>query len=99
MLGFKNFVELTHEQEDDVEETLQRIPKHHRTLVKNYKIKFHHDNVLKGDKEHVGIINPNNKTVTVAAPWNHSRSYTFLHEIAHKVWEKYVSPQLRKEWS
>src|SRR5581483_303528 len=100
MEGFRLFFEQTKEQKDNIKSTLARVPKKHRDLIKDYKIKWQGDNVLKGDDGHVGIINPNNKTITIAAPYRYSREHTFLHELAHKVWEAFVAPYPEKiaEW-
>ncbi len=100
MNGFKHFllVELSKEQEKDIESSLAKLPKKHRELIKGYKFKFQPGNTLKGDGEHVGIINPVTKTVTIAAPWNYPREFTFLHELGHKVWEFFVNEKMRKEW-
>jgi hypothetical protein len=92
MESFKKFLEQTEEQEENVEHTLKKLPKSHRKLIGKYKIKWQCDNTLKGDDEHVGVINPNNNTITVAAPWRYSRQFTFLHEIAHKIWSVFVAP-------
>ena len=101
MDGFrKYFLEQTKEQEENIKKTLAQLPKTHLALIKDYKIKWHGDNTLKGDDEHIGIINPNNKTITIAAPWSYGRQFTFLHEISHKVFEKYIAPypEKIKEW-
>lgn len=100
MEGFRQFFEQTKEQEQNTKETLARIPKKHSDLVKGYKVKWQCDNVLDGDDGHVGIVNPVTKTITVAAPYRYSREHTFLHELAHKVWEAFVAPHadLVKQW-
>lgn len=100
MNGFRQFYEQSKEQEANCKATLKKLPPSHRKLVGEYKIKWHHDNTLQGDDGHIGIVNPNNKTITIAAPWNYGREFTFLHEIAHKIWEKYMAPYLEriKEW-
>lgn len=100
MEGFKIFYEQTKEQKNNIRSTLERIPKKHKILIRGYKLKWHHDNTLPGDREHVGLINPINKTITVAAPYRYSREFTFLHELGHKVWEVFVLPypELVKEW-
>jgi hypothetical protein len=92
MEGFRKFFEQTKEQEANIKATLARMPKKHTDLIKDYKIIWQCDNVLDGDGEHVGIVNPNNKTITVAAPYRYSREFTFIHEIAHKVWNIFVAP-------
>lgn len=101
MEGFKLFFEQTKEQEKDIKASLGRIPKKFTQLIKGYEIKWTCDNVLgNGDTEHIGIINPNTKTITVSAPYRYSREFTFLHELAHKVWQKFVAPypKLLKKW-
>jgi len=100
MDGFKYFFEQTAEQEENIKKTLDKLPKKHSDLIKGYKFKWQCDNVLDGDNAHVGILNPNNKTITVCAPWNYGREFTFLHEVSHKVWEKYIAPypEKIKEW-
>ena len=101
MEGFRQFYEVTKEQESNIKDTLKKLPPAHQVLVAPYKIKWHGDNTLSGDDGHIGIVNPQSNTMTIAAPWNYGREYTFLHEIAHKVWEKFVAPnpQLVKLWS
>jgi hypothetical protein len=100
MDGFKYFLEQTSEQEENIKKTLARVPKKHSALIKGYNFKWQCDNVLNGDGEHVGVIDPNDKTITVAAPYRYSREFTFLHELAHKVWENFVSPfpELVEKW-
>lgn len=97
MEGFRQFYE-TKEQEDNMKGTLQKLPPAHQVLVAPYKIKWHGDNTLSGDDGHIGIVNPNSNTMTIAAPWNYGREYTFLHEIAHKVFERFMTPQLMAVW-
>jgi len=101
MNGFRAyFLEQTKEQEENIKKTLAKLPAAYQTLIKDYKIKWHHDNTLMGDDGHIGIINPNNKTITIAAPWNYGREFTFLHEVSHKIFEKYMAPypERIKEW-
>jgi hypothetical protein len=101
MEGFRQFYEQTKEQEENIKLTLRKLPPAHQVLVAPYKIKWHGDNTLQGDDGHIGIVNPTKNTMTIAAPWNYGREYTFLHEVAHKVWEAIVAPnpQLVKLWS
>lgn len=100
MNGFKQFCEQSKEQEENLKSSLSKIPKRHGDLIKGYKLKWTCDNVLDGDDGHVGIINPQDKTITIAAPYRYSREHTFLHELAHKVWEAFVAPNpmLVKKW-
>jgi hypothetical protein len=100
MEGFRQFYEQTKEQEENLKATLRKLPASHQALVAPYKIKWHNDNTLQGDDGHVGIVNPQTKTITIAAPWRYGREHTFLHELAHKVWERFVAPNpmLVKRW-
>ena len=98
MESFRQFIEQTEEQEKNVKNTLNKLPKSHRKWLSQYEIKWQCDNTLNGDDEHVGVINPNNKTITVAAPWRYSRQFTFLHEIAHKVFEKFMTKKMFNTW-
>lgn len=96
---FRQFMEQTEEQEKNIKETLAKLPKTHSELIKGYKIKWGCDNVLGAhDDAHVGLLNPNDKSITIAAPWNYGREYTFLHEIAHKVWAKFMTKELIEHW-
>lgn len=98
MNGFKQFFTEASEMDKNIKDTLKKIPKAHSAFVKDYAFKWQPGNTLKGDDEHIGIINPMKKTVTIAAPWNYGREFTFLHELAHKVWENLVDAANRKEW-
>ena len=82
----------------DSKKTLKKLPKSHQGLVKGYKFVFQPGNGLKGDSEHVGLIDEEKKTITVAAPWYYGREYTFLHEVAHLVWKYLVDKNLRHKW-
>ena len=97
MKGFKVFFEGKEECEN-TDNTLDKLPKSHAALVKGYKFKWENGNCLKGDNEHVGVIDPKKKTITIAAPYNYGREFTFLHELGHKVFEKWMTPALLKEW-
>lgn len=93
--GFKTFLE--NEEEKNVKNTISKLPKGHQNLLNGYKFKYTPGNTLKGDNEHIGYIHKNK--IVVAAPWNYSREMVTLHEIAHLVFEKLVSKELKKEWS
>jgi hypothetical protein len=92
-LNFKIYLK---ENEQDIKSTLNNIPKNHVKLLKNFKIKYTCNNTLDFDKKHVGIIK--NKKITVCAPWNYSRQFTTLHEIAHLVWCKILDKKNKEEW-
>jgi hypothetical protein len=98
MEGFRLFCEQTEEQEANIKATLKKLPPTHRELISHYKLKWHGDNTLAGDDGHIGIVNPSTKTITIAAPWNYGREYTFLHEIAHKVFERFMTKPMFAEW-
>lgn len=99
MDSFKDFFQESTECEQDVRKTLKKVPVKHRNLIKGYSFHWEPGNTLKRDKDHIGIINPMRKTVTIAAPWNYGREFTLLHELGHKVWEFLTTPELRKKWS
>lgn len=85
------------EEEKNVQDTLKKLPKNHADLIKGFKVKFTPNNTLKNDKNHIGYIHKDE--IVVAAPYNYGREFTFLHEIAHMVWEKLISNDLKKEWN
>jgi hypothetical protein len=96
MKGFKDFVT----EDEDVEKTLSKLPRHHQELVKGFKFLFEPHNTLKGDDGHVGVItNSPRKIIRVAAPWRYSREFTVIHEVAHLVYEMFVKgSQTEKDW-
>lgn len=96
MNSFKTFIESS-EEEKNVKDTISLLPKSHQKLLNGYKFKFTPGNTLKGDNDHIGYIHKNK--IVVAAPWHYGRSFTTLHEIAHLVWEKLITSNLKKEWS
>lgn len=98
MESFRTFIEQTEEQEKNVAKTLAKLPDSHKKWIKQYKIIWQCDNTLKGDDDHVGVIDPKNKSITIAAPWRYSRQFTFLHEIAHKVFEKFMTEEMFEKW-
>ena len=85
------------EEEKNVKATLKKIPKEHAALIKDFNLKFTPNNTLKNDKNHIGFIHK--KNIVVAAPYNYGREFTLLHEIAHMVWEKLVSKELKIKWN
>lgn len=97
-MNFKTYLEQKEiEEEKNVKKMLSSLPKKHKKLLNGYKFTFTPGNVLNGDNQHIGYIH-NNKIV-VAAPWNYSRGFTTLHEIAHLVWDHLMTPELKKEWT
>ena len=100
MEGFRQFYES--KVDNEVEESLKKLPAGHRALIKDYKFKFENGVNLKGYPDSIGVIhlgNTNKKLIKVAAPWRHSREFAMLHEVAHRIYEKIMTKKLRKEWS
>ena len=95
-MKFKEFLKKT--DRIDVEKALDKIPKSHHNLIKDYKISFEGESTLKGDSGHIGFIDEKKKIITIAAPWYYGREFTFLHEIAHAVWKHIVSEDQKKRW-
>ncbi|RTK97719.1 MAG: hypothetical protein EKK64_00455 [Neisseriaceae bacterium] len=95
MTNFKTFIES--KEKEDVSKIIAKLPKNHQKLLNGYKFKYTGGNTLHGDNEHIGYIHKDN--IVVAAPWHYSRSFTTLHEIAHLVYEKLFTEELKKEWS
>lgn len=99
MTSFKLFIEKAMSEEDkNIKETLGRLPKGHRDLVNGYKFKLHSGNTLDGDDDHVGYMDDDKNAIAVAAPWHFGREFTFLHEIAHKVWSEILDAKLQSAW-
>ena len=86
------------EEKQDIARTLSKIPPQHRELVQGYNWKFHSGNTLNGDDQHIGYMDDHEKEIAIAGPWNYGREFTILHEIAHRVWEKLLPPQVKKQW-
>lgn len=100
MVTFREFLENEDksEEEKNIRDTLNKLPPSHQSLVKGYSFKFSSGNTLKGDDQHIGYMDKGPKEIEVAAPWNYGREFTFLHEIAHRVWEK-LPDQIKHHWS
>ena len=96
MKTFKNFLTES-EEKSNVKALIKKLPKGHQKLLAGYKFKFQAGNTLDGDDGHVGVVYKNK--ITVAAPWNYSRSFTTLHEIAHVVYQYKMTKELKKEWA
>lgn len=96
MLTFRQFLET--EEEQDIRHTLAKLPPSHAALVKGFDFGFQGGNTLKGDDENIGYMDPENKKVVVAAPWNYGREFTLLHEVGHRVYER-LSDDLKHRWA
>jgi hypothetical protein len=98
MIDFKIFLENSEaEEQKNTEELISVLPARHQKLLHKFKITYTPKNTLKGDNAHIGYIYKNK--IVVAAPWNYSRKFTTLHEIAHLVWEYLVEKKQKQEWS
>jgi hypothetical protein len=96
-MNFIQYFNEAEEEEKNVLATIKKLPKKHQKLLKGYKFKYTPKNTLKGDDQHIGYIYKDK--IVVAAPWNYSREFTTLHEIAHLVYEYIITSELKKEWS
>lgn len=99
MHGFKQYLE-GKEEEEDIQNTLAGFPEHIRKLAQGFTMSFQGGNTLNNDGQHVGVVQSHPRPhITIAAPWNYSRSMVFAHEIGHMVWAHLMDHQKRKEWS
>jgi len=96
MRSFIQFVEQKSEEEKNLQKTIAKLPEKYQKLLKNFNIKLTCKNTLNGDKDHIGVIHKFD--IEVAAPWNYGREFTFLHEVAHLIWEKLITEDQKKEW-
>lgn len=99
MTGFRLFIEM--EIKSEVEDSLEKLPKSHRTLTKGYKFKFESGCTLKGEKDAIGMIHLNDnkkKEIHVASPWRYGREFAMLHEVAHLVYEKFCDKEWQEAW-
>lgn len=97
--GFKQYLETKTDQE--VEETIKKLPASHRALTKGYKFKFEGGCNLKGYPDSIGLVqinDPKQKIVKIASPWNYGREFTMLHEIGHMVWNQLMTKELKEKW-
>lgn len=96
MRSFIQFVEQKSEEEKNLQKTISKLPDRYQKLLKNFNIKLTCKNTLNNDKNHIGVIHKYD--IEVAAPWNYGREFTFLHEVAHLIWEKLLDSDDKKEW-
>lgn len=97
-MEFSRFFAESQEGEKDIRKTVGKIPKSHAKLIKGYKINFQPSNTLKGDDGHIGFIDEEKKSITIASPWNYGREYTLLHEIGHAVWKYRLDDEDKSKW-
>ena len=95
-MKFRQFMKKSEEQ-DDIESTLKKLPKSHRSLVRGFDWKFQGGNTLKGDDQHIGYVDRMNGEIAVAAPWNYGREFAILHEIGHQIWDQ-LPEELKEQW-
>jgi len=96
-MNFKEFI--IESYVSDIKKTLAKLPKKHAIIFRGYKYKFEGGNELKGDSKHIGFIDEEKKTVTIAAPYNYGREFTFLHEVGHAVWKYLVDDKKQEQWA
>ena len=96
-MNFKNFIMLMEGYDQDLKKTLAKIPQQHRDLLRGYHFKFRANGTLKSDKNSVGLIDKNNKTITICAGWNYGMEYIVLHEVGHLIWET-LNDQKKEQW-
>lgn len=94
-MEFRTF--LAESENSDFQQTLKRLPKSHQKLVKGYSLHFQSGNGLKNDTQHIGVVDPNKKTITIAAPWRYGREMSVLHEVGHLVWQT-LSHSQKEQW-
>ncbi len=105
MTGFREFLQNLFETQaqEEVKDTIKKLPKAHQALVRGYRFKFEGGCTLNGSDDNIGMIHLNDdkkKEIHVAAPWNYGRQFAFLHEIGHLVYEKYMAGnrEMKKKW-
>ena len=96
-MEFRDF--LLESDDADIVGTVKKLPKRYQKLLAGYKFNFQDGHTLHKDNQHVGVIDEKKKSITIAAPWFHSKEFTLLHEIGHLVWKYLVDKDLRQEWS
>lgn len=97
MKSFKTYLEKKETEESkNVKDLLSILPIKHKNLLNNFSFVYTPNNTLKNDKNHIGYIHKNK--IVVCAPWNYSRKFTTLHEIAHLIWEHLISKEQKEKW-
>lgn len=101
MHSFKKFIlsEISYQENGpDISSTLKKLPKKHKSLLRNFKVNFQKGNNLTGDDGHVGSLDMSKKKLEIAAPWNYGREWTFLHELGHLVWDDLLDSDFKNQW-
>jgi hypothetical protein len=94
-MNFKQFLES--KKPEELDSTLNKLPSKVRNLIKGYKISFTPESTLKTDKQHVGIVDKDKKTITICAGFYYSRELELLHEIGHMFFETLKQNQ-KQNW-
>lgn len=98
-MSFKQYLaDAEKSYQTEINQTLKAIPERHKSLIKGFKFEFQGGNTLKGDNEHIGLIDTKHKKIIIAAPWNYPRSFTLLHEIGHLIYAQ-LSDKEKEAWS
>ena len=98
-MSFKEYLIKSEDSyKEEIQKTLNKLPKGHSALIRGFKIEFQGGNTLKGDIEHVGLVDVEKKKIIIAAPWNYGKSHCLLHELGHLVYAKFMTSDLIKEW-
>ena len=98
-MEFRDFLLIESTDDADIASTIKKLPAKFKKLLSGYKFSLQDGHTLNKDNKHVGVIDEEKKSITVAAPWFHSKEFTLLHEIGHLVWKYLVDKDLRKEWA
>jgi hypothetical protein len=73
-MSFKQYLIKSEDSyKEEIQKTLNKLPKNHAALIKGFKIDFGKENTLKNDPEHVGLVDLAKKKITIASPWNYGR--------------------------
>jgi hypothetical protein len=95
-LNFKKYLKEDKESKKDIYNTISKLPKNHQKALNGLNIEYTCKNTLDFDKKHIGQLK--GKEIIVSAPWNYSRQFTTLHEIAHVIWCKVLNEEQKKQW-
>jgi len=82
----------------NLNQSLKKLPKKYRDLVKGFEFRFLDGSALENDPEHIGYKIDSPKVIAVAGPWHYGREFTLFHEIGHLVWERLLDDVHKKDW-
>ena len=96
---FYHLIEAKSKKEaEDLASSLNKIPKAHKKLLRDYDISFQGDNTLKDGGDNIGENDLDAKKIVISAPWNYGREFALLHEIGHMVWDQLLCPHHKEKW-